>query len=206
MKSRRSELQLRAADHTYWVGAENIIGATEALQLLRLFDPDVYPISARDRGERVHRYTAARDLRKRCPKVLPEERGYCASWARFVETWRLEFVLVEVPLWEPQLRVAGTLDRLAIVRRPGFPIHLAVIDGKTGVVEDWHRYQISIYELLVRHWLTLPARRWLAKLPRHLYNVYMRADGREAKVCCIPFEPVVANLIPSAQVARMVRG
>jgi len=208
-KSTRSKpaaaaLQLREIDHTYWCGPERIIGTTEALVLLGIFDPTRYPVEARDRGDRVHRHTAARDVgrRKRHP-LEPTDRPYVVSWDEYLAIWLPEFVLVEAQLWHPDLRVAGTVDRVAIIRRRGVRPHLATIDLKTGDREPWHRYQLSIYQLLVDRWLQTQPKR-LQALPRINYSVYLRSDGREPLVRAVEFEPVVTSFIAAAQTKRLL--
>jgi hypothetical protein len=195
---------LRELDHTYWCGPERILGCTESLTLLGIFDPTRYPIEARDRGDRVHRHTAARDAGKRKRHPLePTDRPYVDSWTEYLAVWRPEFVLVEAQLWHPDLRVAGTVDRVAILQRPGIAKHLARIDIKTGLREPWHRYQLSIYQLLVDRWLQTQPKR-LQALPRINYSVYLKPDGREPLVRAVEYEPVVVSFIAAAQAKRLL--
>lgn len=198
-------ISLYPSDHTYWHGEERVIGATETLLELGLFDPTYYTIEGRDRGARVHHRTAALDRGLDAPPVLVEELGFCASWLRYCRLWQTEMVLVERPLWDPRRRVAGTPDRVAVLRRPGFPVQLGVLDKKTGAEEVWHRYQIAIYGVLVDAWLTLsPVQRALAALPRVLHTIYLRDDGGDPKVRVWPLDPVVHALIAAAQLKRVI--
>jgi hypothetical protein len=197
-------ITLRHADHTYWFGEERVIGATESLLELGLFDPSYYTADGRDRGGRVHERTAAADRGDPTPPpVLAEELGYVRSWHRYCDVWRPEMLLVERALWDPRRRVAGCPDRVAILRRPGVPVHLAILDPKTGAEEPWHRYQLAIYDVIVAAWLELcPVPRTLAALPRRRYAIYLREDGGAPKVRAHVVEPVAHAIVAAAQLKR----
>ena len=190
-------------DHTYWYGDERVLGTWETFAELGLYHPSFYTEAGRDRGLRVHHRTAAQDAAADpAPPVLAEELGYCASWQQFVAVWTvLQWLLVERSLWEPRRRVAGTCDRVALAARPGTPRHVAIIDQKTGAEEPVHKYQLSVYELLVVAWLRVHHPEWV-DLPRIRYAVYLREDGAYPKVRVFAFEPVVEALVAAAQVKR----
>ena len=195
------------ADHSYWISRERILGVTEALTELGLLDGlhyvDDYYL---DRGRQVHDYTAAVDRHaRRKPVIDPAFLGYCASWEIFKDLWRPQFLLIEHPLCDPLRRFGGRPDRVAIMHRPGIPPHVGIPDLKTGGKETWHRFQASLYELLVRSWIasgtTLGA---MAGMQVISYGVYVHADGSEPKVHPHRYEPSAPALISAAQIKRAV--
>lgn len=199
--------KLLDADHSYWIGRERILGVTEALTDLGLLDGlqyvDDYYL---DRGRQVHDFTAAVDRgARRKPVIDPAFLGYCRSWTIFRELWRPQFLLIEHPLCDPIRRFGGRPDRVAIIHKPGIPVHVGIPDLKTGDFENWHRFQASLYELLVRAWIasgtTLGA---LAAMQVISYGVYVKADGSEPKVKAHPFERSAPALIAAAQIKRAV--
>lgn len=199
------DIHLRTTDHSYWHHDERIIGATETLLELDLFDPSYYTAEGRDRGGRVHDRTAALDRGHEAPPVLATDLGYVESWTRYCRLWQPQMILVERSLWDPVRRVAGTPDRVAVLRRPGFRPALAVLDPKTGAEETWHRYQLAIYGVIVTAWRARCApSRGLAALPLVLQDVYLREDGGDPKVRVWPVDPVVHALIAAAQLKRVL--
>jgi hypothetical protein len=213
-----ASFSFREADHSYWIGAERILGCSEVLQILGILNTEWYDDRGVDRGLAVHRHTAvvdaatarrARLTRSQAAAVaLPGPwSGYADSWQAYVTERVRDFLLVEQPLCDAYRRLAGRPDRIAILHHP--TVHLAVLDLKTGDVEPWHRFQQSIYVLLVHAWITAK-RPQLQRLfpdvdfskPPVSYGVYLRADGKVPKVRTFAYEPTTQALITAAQVTR----
>ncbi len=195
------------ASHEYWIGRERILGVTEALTEIGLLDGvDYVDDYYLDRGRQVHDYTAAVDRHaKRKPAIDPDFLGYCGSWEVFKQLWRPQFLLVEQPLCDPLRRFGGRPDRVAVMRRPGIPAHVGIPDLKTGRKEKWHRFQASLYELLVRAWIASgTALTALQGMPVISYTVYVKADGSEPEVCAVRYEPTAPAIIAAAQIKRAV--
>jgi hypothetical protein len=195
------------SDHSYWIGRERILGVTEALTEIGLLDGVTYVDDYYlDRGRQVHDYTAAIDRHaKRKPVIDPDFLGYCGSWEVYKQLWRPQFLMIEHPLCDPLRRFGGRPDRVAVINRAGIPPHVGIPDLKTGRPEKWHRFQASLYELLVRAWLAsgtaLKALEAMQVIP---YDVYVHADGSEPDVQAVRFEPTAPALIAAAQIKRAV--
>ena len=205
-----------AEDHTYWLGHEQVLGCTEALDEIGLIDKTFYTDAARERGHVVHQATAARDRKADAKVTKPLTKqlhargwdGYAASWELFVAQWVEQWLLIEQPLCSGLLRIGGTPDRVGIIRAPGVR-HIAVVDPKTGDIEPWHRYQASIYILLVQEWMKAKAAQLarlypfldIAQPPLH-YGVYLKEDGTPPKIRAYSYERCTPALITAAQVRR----
>jgi hypothetical protein len=206
----------RPDDHTYWLGNEQVLGCTECLKEVGILDDTWYDDRGTERGTVVHRYSAAVD-RKAPKKIINqvakplytnEWGGYAASWQIFVKAWVESWLMIETPLLDGQRRIAGSPDRVAIIRAPGVR-HIGIPDLKTGDVEPWHRFQASIYILLVHTWMRTKATQLqrlypfldLTQPPLH-YGVYLRSDGDAPKVRAFTYEPTTQAIITTAQVKR----
>ena len=172
----------------------------------------MYPPGVRERGQRVHAHTAALDHGQtparaaRTAPLVDGEDGYCRSWDIWKALYHPQFVLIEHPLFDPIRRVAGAPDRVAVLRRPGFPIHIGNINLKTGDLEPWHALQLSIYDLLIQAWIASgQALGVLQQLRIINYGVYLRVDGGEPKTRTFDCDPRVHALLTTAQLRRSYR-
>lgn len=135
----RADVTFEAETHTYrgprgdtWPSVTSCLTAPKPY----------YTDESRDRGSAVHDAVLA-------DRGVTEANveGYLRSLARLPEVYphRLDTILRESLVFDPELRVAGTLDWL--LRVDGRP---AIFDLKTGAVESWHGLQTAGYARLAK--------------------------------------------------------
>jgi hypothetical protein len=137
------ELRLVDPGHEYWLGNRRLLGATEALTSVGLIDPRWFTEEACLRGTYIHdaiEMDLQNDLGECDPLLLP----YVEAARKFLRDGDAEVLLVEAPLPDPLLGIAGKLDLLC--RWQG---KTAVVDWKSGSKAKWHAYQTAIYKHLV---------------------------------------------------------
>ncbi len=155
------------ADHRYWLDGRELLGATRMLAEVGLIDPRWYTDEACLRGTYVHQ-AIEWDLLGTLDEATLDPRliGYLEAARRFLADSKSRVVAVERNLADPLRGIAGTPDLMGYVfDKP------AVVDWKSGGKERWHRYQLAIYEDLMRTNTVLPE----PLLKR--FAVYLREDG-----------------------------
>lgn len=140
---------------------------TQTLQLAAVIDDTYYTEEHRTRGRYVHRMIVFDESESVDESTVDSRlRGYLDAYRRFKrETQPGHCELIEQPLCDPILRVAGTPDQVRI-----FGGQLALIDHKTGSPLSAHRLQTAAYEHLVRGALKCG--------PLKRYCLYLQASGR----------------------------
>lgn len=138
-----------AASHRYFLGNEELPSVSRIIRPLQDFSSvpsDVLAMKAA-LGTAVHRATElddAGDLDE--DSVDDAVAPYLAAWRAFRAESGADLVAVEERLYHPQLRYAGTLDRLATLRGRG----TWLLDIKSGTsVDPWVGVQLAGYRLLV---------------------------------------------------------
>lgn len=136
--------------HRYTVDGIVRPSVTTILAEAGLAGSPFYTEEARDRGSLVHALTANRDGQRSEVVATDEElsavTGYLLAYGDFCELYRPEWEYVEQPIFDPELNVAGTLDRAGVI--PG--IGEILLDLKTGLADDWHRIQTAAYNRVIR--------------------------------------------------------
>lgn len=117
-----------------------------------------------DRGSKIHLATQYWDEGTLDEETVdPKIKGYLESWKRFTKDQNYTPVEIEYQIFNPELRVASTVDRI-----PG------PLDLKSGSPEPWHILQIAF------QWSTL-LRSGLYYLTKPM-DVYLDSDGGPPKV------------------------
>jgi hypothetical protein len=132
-------LTFDSASHTYRVGGVIVPGVTSLLESLHSFagvDHDVLE-AAKHRGSSVHaacHYLDDDDLDEARLKVeQPDVHAYLAGYRKFLRDCTPNYTAIEVPVYHPTLRFAGTPDRIGELTYGGKRIPRAVIDLKTSL-------------------------------------------------------------------------
>lgn len=131
--------------HTYAYDGAQVPSVTQILSGVGMVDSRFFTEEARTRGTYVHRATefidsGSLDWESLDPVLLP----YCQAYMRFVEDVRPEILLSERPLYHPDFKYAGTLDRLM-----KFNGSVAIVDFSTGDPIPAKEIQVSAYRELV---------------------------------------------------------
>lgn len=138
-----------AASHRYFLGDEELPSVSRIIRPLQDFSSvpsDVLAMKAA-LGTAVHLATELDDAGDLDEESLDDAVvPYLAAWRAFRSDTGAEFHAIESRLYHPQLRYAGTLDRLATLRGRG----TWLLDIKSGAsVDPWVGVQLAAYRLLV---------------------------------------------------------
>ena len=125
-----------------------------------------------ERGTAVHIATALDDMGDLVEESVHDSlRGYLTSWRDLLRGTSITLRSVEERVAHPLLRVAGTLDRRAIIQK-----HHAVIDLKAGVKLASHGVQVYGYKRLWNYGRKQSD--WI----QDCYTAYLQKDGAQAKL------------------------
>lgn len=167
--SKRLPVTFDAGTHEYRVAGHVAVSVTTCLRVAgELGDTQWFTDEARDRGKCVHEACMNIDLGVDHGCKHPEHHGYIYSyklWKTYIDhAWDR----IEEPAYSDAYGVAGTADRVGIVK--GRP---AICDLKTSGVKKWHPLQFALYDLIYDD---LPPR------VRERIGIYLREDGRVAQM------------------------
>lgn len=87
---------------------------------------------AKNRGTQIHGYAEALVQQKTVEGIPDDLRGYTEAYVRFIDTWELDPVLVEVVVVNYSVGYAGTLDLVAEITSPAGEREVWLCDIKTG--------------------------------------------------------------------------
>jgi len=134
-----------AASHRYYAGSVELVSVTTLLERDGQLDSWWFTEESRDRGQWVHARTAEFDLTGESGDLSRHEEwaGYVRAYESFRRLVPCRFDLVEVPLYRPDLGLAGTPDRGGLVYG-----RETVLDLKTGGPLEWHGRQLALYDIL----------------------------------------------------------
>ena len=136
--------------HEYWVDfedghTEQYISATQLLDYHGLISEYGKNKEAALRGNMVHLASRYR-FENRLDWASIDERilGYVQSLDLWVKATGFVAEDCEVRIWNDHLKLAGTYDVKGCMPDGG----KFLIDLKSGVKEEWHRYQVALYLIL----------------------------------------------------------
>lgn len=162
-----------SSDHAYIdiaTGAE-IPSITQLLKEAGLVNDRFYTEESRERGSCVHRLVADYDLgaihKEDLPEVNSVYKGWLQAHVAAMDVIQPTWLSIEERRVHETLRFAGTLDRHGKVYGA-----VAVVEIKSGAVEDAHPIQLALQCLLVSPEVGLPAE----TIPR--YGLYLKRTGR----------------------------
>lgn len=163
-----NELTFHEKNHIYMLDGEQLPCVSD---LCRFLHREIYKDApkwqmetAAERGTAVHAATQALDTTGRA-EIQEEYLPYLLAYKAFLQDYRPSWDVVEQPLYHPQHRYAGTIDRFGAVRGEA-----ALIDIKTTftVYKPLCRAQLNLYRLV------LIARGY----PVHrMYILHLKRDG-----------------------------
>jgi hypothetical protein len=138
----------RALDGTFIPSCTQIMEAQRlSFDFRRYVQPDALD-RCRVIGKEVHALTDTFDIDGEVPEtwLRPETEGYVESWKGLVRMAGIVVQECSVRMCEAinGFPVTGELDKYVLIRAK-YP---AIIDLKTGVKDDSHGVQVSIYEML----------------------------------------------------------
>jgi hypothetical protein len=166
--SKTGLFRFEADTHTYYLDEQEIPSVTQVLEPLQELEgiPRQVLEEARVFGQHVHQACALMlyktlDWRTLDLKLVP----YVSAAKKFVEENKVTVLRVEHAMCDPALKVAGTLDLLAVLNKV-----TAIFDWKsTTVMSRTVGLQLAAYDHLHR--------RSLGGRPLKRFGVQLRADG-----------------------------
>lgn len=134
-------------EHRYYLDGVEIPGVTSILKEVGLSQFWGGFTEAAWRGLHVHEAAELLDLNDLdWNSVYPKWAGYVHAYDRFKRDKGFVPELIEYQTYHPQFRFAGTIDRRGMLTELGE--RRVILDLKTGVEEDWHRWQTAGYLVL----------------------------------------------------------
>lgn len=191
-----AELTFEENGHIYMLDGEQLPSVSE---LCRFMHREIYKDApkwqmeaAAERGTTVH--AAAEALDKAGAASIPEEYlPYLQAYKAFLQEQRPSWDLIEQPMYHPQYRYAGTIDRYGALHGEA-----ALIDVKTTytVYKSLCRAQLNLYRLML-----------LAKgFPVHkMFILHLKKDGAYKLVPMEQDEPLAVALITLHSALRKKR-
>lgn len=134
-----------AEPHGYFFQDVPVPSPSTVFADLGLVDKRWYTEDSRARGRAVHAWIPEALAGRSIAAADPEIRLFVESAMRLVDRLKPRIVRLEVPLYHPELRFAGTSD--AEVEHQGWA---EIWDWKSGKAPKVARYQTAAYEMLAR--------------------------------------------------------
>ena len=137
------------ATHTYTLDGIQLPSVTEVTRFCAYdykSDRPWLAEAAARRGTAVHEACALIDYGED-PEETPEIAGYLKAYRRFLKDWKPEWKLIECPIADRNMKMAGTMDRFGIIHNAP-----AILDIKTGQLHDAAlSAQMTGYYQLLQH-------------------------------------------------------
>lgn len=185
-----SKLVFRESDHTYWYGEPDVgvllCSATQFLKEGGLIDTTYYTAGSAEKGTFIHKAT---ELHDRPDMELVEDDldpvivPFLNAYKKFTYQCKPKWRGIEMQLADPQLGIAGTVDRVGTMTPPGgiySKPERVVLDIKSGSPQDWHALQLACYQHLVTKDLLLSGAASPINSSKPLverYVLYLRKSG-----------------------------
>ena len=135
--------------HTYSLAGKRFDSVTATLEERGFIDTRFFTDGSAIRGRLVHAAIKLVDQGGVNQDSLTEEylgvdiRGYVAAYELFKKETRFEPKLLEQKVYDPSWMYAGRLDKTG--RFPGMKLP-AILEAKSGGIEDWAALQVAAYE------------------------------------------------------------
>ena len=180
-------LTFRESDHTYWEGEPDtgvrLFSTTQILSLSGLVDTTYFQPKYAERGTFVHQateYFDRRDVELDEDELDPGIVPYLEGYKKFVADWKPRWDGIEVMLHDPNLRIAGTIDRWGTLKPPKGKSRIkVVVDIKSGSTAPSHAIQLACSQHLISRHLQLSgaAKQHTSKPMVERYVVYITKRG-----------------------------
>jgi hypothetical protein len=148
------QLSFREEDHTYWRGEPDVgvrlRSITQMLGIAGLVNTQFFTPQSATRGTSVHSLTEHYDSGALDEAQVEDDPlyPYLVGWKKFVDECGAEFSRIEWMLSDPDIGVAGTIDRVGTMTLDDVRCHV-VLDIKSGRAAPSHRIQLQGYQELV---------------------------------------------------------
>jgi hypothetical protein len=145
----KNALEFDQKTHTYRYGSVVIPNVTTVLENVGLSDFSMVPLDrlaqAQTFGTEVHNVCELVDLGKPVPDSISEMASlYLCHYLEFVRDFQAEMIEVEQKVFCKKYKYAGTLDRVAVLKK--LSDQPVIFDIKTGVKSMSHKIQTAAYE------------------------------------------------------------
>ena len=191
-----ADLLFREQDHTYLLEGEELPCVSD---LCRFLHREIYKDAptwqleaAAERGTAVHQATEALD--KLGSATIPEEYLlYLQAYKTFLRDYCPTWDLIEQPLYHPEHRYAGTIDRYGAIAGEA-----ALVDVKTTytVYKPLCRLQLNLYRLM------LIARGYSV---HKMYILHLKRDGTYKLIPFAEDEPLALAVLTIHNALRKKR-
>lgn len=180
-----NDLIFREKDHIYLLGGEELPCVSD---LCRFISREIYkdaPVwqleAAAARGTAVHAATADLDAAG-CAEINEEYSPYLAAYKAFLMEHSVSWSMIEQPLYHPQHKYAGTIDRYGQIDK-----HTALVEIKTTyqVYKPLCRAQTNLYRLMLIA-LGYPVDR--------VYVLHLKKDGKY-RLVPMEIDEILANAL-----------
>lgn len=143
------ELLFDETTHTYRYDGKLVPGVTSVLEGVGLSDFSMVPpdilAQAKEFGNEVHRITEKLDRNEDIPTGISEASGlYLCHYIKFLNDFEVEIVEIERRVFCEKYLYAGTLDRIAVLKK--LSDQPVLFDIKTGQKSISHQVQTAAYE------------------------------------------------------------
>lgn len=132
-------------EHAYSLDGQRLVSVTEVLRETGFIDTEWYTETGRERGSKVHESCHLFDLYGIDEDDAPEICiPYLQAYKQFLKDTGFTIVESEIPKYHQTYLFAGTPDKKGMFRDDTVP---AIVDLKTGTLEDWTAIQTGAYSL-----------------------------------------------------------
>ena len=191
-----ADLLFKEQNHTYMLEGEELPCVSD---LCRFLHREIYKEApawqmeaAAERGTAVHLATEKLD-KQGVAEISEEHLPYLQAYKAFLLDYRPSWVFVEKPIYHPDYRYAGTIDRYGDIAGDA-----ALVDVKTtyAVYKPLCRAQLNLYRLM------LIARGY----PVHrMYILHLKRDGTYKLIPFVEDDPLALALIAIHNALRKKR-
>ena len=155
-------LTFRESDHTYWVGdpeeGTRLFSATQIGAEAGLVDTRFFSPAAAERGTFIHsatEYLDREDVELQEDDLDEAIVPYIVAYKKFTEECHPQWEGIEEQMCDPQLGIAGTIDRWGYINPTGKKKIRVVLDIKSGASAPYHAVQLACYQHLITRKLLL---------------------------------------------------
>jgi hypothetical protein len=171
------ELKFDPELHLYTFRGEIIKSVTQILGSVGIIDGTYYTEKGKNRGTDVHYICQLYDEGDLDEKSIPEGlKGYFDGYLKFQDDFKIKILEIEKRVFNPKVRYAGTLDRLAI---SNVDHKYMLIDLKTGVIQPWVALQLAAYEKCLEIDQRIIHRKAVRLLKTGKYQVHSFSDPND---------------------------
>jgi hypothetical protein len=141
-----SFLEYSDAEHRYFADGKEIPSVTQILDASGMISQFCRDEEARDRGTRVHEFTATDDVKPVDLRTVPASlRGYLRAWRAYRRDSGFTPTLIEHRVDSAESGYSGRFDRIGFLPSYSMAVLMDLKTSKTGVIPEYARLQLSAY-------------------------------------------------------------